>query len=227
MALRIVEDFKPHVRITGSDGVDFYSLSSFDKNPERILSLQAEINSWCETQRAWLDAAPRAKNYFIIGNHEDRLRRWLWKHPELSSLSCLSLDNLFQFKKLRIELAEKEGQEVNLLDRLVVTHGSTVRKWSGYTARGEAEKRRYSVSLMTGHTHRGGRFITTVSGAVIEAVECFCLCSLEPEYMYNPDWQQGIVLAEVFEDYVSFDMVPFHRVRGKLVGRWRGKEYRA
>jgi hypothetical protein len=225
--LRITEDYKPHVRITGSDGVDFYSLSAFDKNPERILSLQSEIDIWCETQRKWLDAAPRAKNYFIIGNHEDRLRRWLWKHPELSSLSCLSLDNLFQFKQLKIQLGENEGQEVNFFDQLVITHGTTVRKWSGYTARGEAEKRRYSVSVMTGHTHRGGMFCTTVRDRLCYALECFCLCSQTPEYTYSPDWQQGIVFAEVDKDYVSFDMIPFQVVRGKHTARWRGKEYKS
>ena len=227
LALKIVEDFNPDIRIAGSDGVDFYSLSSFDKNPERILSLQGEINSWCETQRMWLDAAPKARNYFLVGNHEDRLRRWLWKHPELSSLSCLSLDNLFSFKELKIQLADKEGLEVSFFDKLVVTHGSVVRQWSGYTARAELERRRYSVSVMSGHTHRGGRVMTTVRGAAIEALECFCLCSLAPEYTYNPDWQQGIVLAEVNKDYVSFDMIPFHEKRGKKVARWRGKEYKA
>jgi hypothetical protein len=173
-----------------------------------------------------LDAAPGAKNYFIIGNHEDRLRKWLWKHPEVSSLSCLSLDSLFHFQELKLILGENEGQEVSFYDRLVITHGTTINKWSAYTARSEAEKRRYSISIMTGHTHRGGRFFTTVGDRTVEALECFCLCSLDPEYMYSPDWQQGIVFAEVNKDYASFDMIPFHRKRGKCTARWRGKEYR-
>ena len=225
LAVRITEDFKPDVRIAGSDGVDFYSLSSFDKNPERILSLQGELDSWKEAQRKWRSAT-NAKTYFLIGNHEDRLRRWLWKHPELSSLSCLTIPELFDFKGLKITMADKDGQELNFFDKLIVTHGSIVRKWSGYTARGELEKRRYSVSVMSGHTHRGGRFITTVRGAVCEALECFCLCSLSPEYTYDPDWQQGIVFADVNKHYVSFDMIPFHRKNGKLVAHWRGKEYK-
>ena len=226
LALRITEDFNPDVRIAGSDGVDFYSLSSFDKSPDRISSLQEEIDSWTATQRKWIDASPKAKVYFLVGNHEDRLRKWLWKHPEFYGLKCLSLESLFSFDKLGIKMGDKEGKEVIFHDRLVITHGSTVRKWSGYTARGEAEKRRYSISAMTGHTHRGGRFFTTTRDGIIEALECFCLCSLEPEYCCDPDWQQGIVFATTNKDYVSFDMIPFHRKGSKYVARWRGKEYR-
>jgi hypothetical protein len=70
-------------------------------------------------------------------------------------------------------------------------------------------------------------FCTTVRDRLCYALECFCLCSQTPEYTYSPDWQQGIVFAEVDKDYVSFDMIPFQVVRGKHTARWRGKEYRA
>lgn len=224
LALRITEDYNPDVRITGSDGVDFYSLSCFDKNPERINSLQLELDSWAATQRSWLDAAPNARNYFLIGNHEDRLRKWLWKHPELYSLKCLTLENLFEFEKLKIE--PEPRQELVFHNRLTITHGSIVRKYSGYSAKAELEKIRYQTSIMTGHTHRGGRYFTTTPGGIVEALECFCLCLLAPEYSFRPDWQQGLCLVEVTEDYVSFDMIPFHQVKGELVAHWRGKEYK-
>ena len=225
LGLQIAEDFSPDVRITGSDGVDFYSLSSFDKNPDRINSLQMELDSWAATQRSWLSAAPEATNYFLIGNHEDRLRRWLWKHPELYSLECLSIENMFQFEKLKITMADRGGLEQMFGDKLLITHGSMVRKYSGYTARGELEARRYQVNIMTGHTHRGGRFCTTTPNGIVEALECYCLCSLYPEYKANPDWQNGIVLATV-QDYVQFEMIPFHNSMGSMLCHWRGKEYK-
>ena len=130
LALQICHDFDPTIRIAGSDGVDFYSLSRFDKNPDRIHSLQDEIDSWCATQRSWLSAAPNATNYFLVGNHEDRLRRWLWKHPELHSLRTLSLESLFEFDRLKLQMADRDGQEMVFNDKLVVTHGSIVRKFS-------------------------------------------------------------------------------------------------
>ena len=33
VAYQIAEDYKPEVRFAGSDGVDFYSISRFDKDP--------------------------------------------------------------------------------------------------------------------------------------------------------------------------------------------------
>ena len=227
LALQLVEAFDPDIRIAGSDGVDFYSLSKFDKNPDRISGIQEEIDSWCATQRSWLDAAPHATNYFIVGNHEDRLRRWLWRHPEMHGLKALSLENLFEFEKLQLVMGDKDGQEVIFHDRLVITHGSMVRKYSGYTARGEAEKQRYQRSVMTGHTHRGGVFYTSTRDGLCQAVECFCLCSLVPEYTCNPDWQHGLVLAEVDEELLSIELIPFHNSMGSMLCRWRGKEYRS
>ncbi len=35
VALQIVADFQPEVRIAGSDGLDFYALSKFDKDPHQ------------------------------------------------------------------------------------------------------------------------------------------------------------------------------------------------
>ena len=36
IALEIVRDFNPDVLISGSDGVDFYALSKFSKNPKSM-----------------------------------------------------------------------------------------------------------------------------------------------------------------------------------------------
>jgi len=59
VALKIVADYQPDIRIAGSDGVDFYMLSRFDKNPLRAaFGLQGEIDMWKASQREWRDAAP-------------------------------------------------------------------------------------------------------------------------------------------------------------------------
>ena len=36
VALQITADFQPEIRIAGSDGLDFYGLSKFDKDPHRM-----------------------------------------------------------------------------------------------------------------------------------------------------------------------------------------------
>jgi hypothetical protein len=58
-------------------------------------------------------------------------------------------------------------------------------------------------------------------------VEGFCLCDLHPPYIVggHPNWQQGLVLAEVQEENVNFELIPFERASATLRAVWRGKEY--
>lgn len=232
LAMIIVQDFDPDLLITGSDGLDFYSLSSFDKDPARMkINLQKEIDMWMAGQREWRDAAPNAKRRFIPGNHEDRLRRYLWSHPEIGGLTALRLDKLLDFEGLEIEWDEREyiHNEIVLFDRLVIRHGRFVRNFSGMSAKAELEVDRYGLSVMTGHTHRGGTVYAQTRNGVVVGQECFCLCRLDPGYLPRPNWQQGIVLAEVGEDYLSIEAIPFDwqdSFQRRKVARWRGVEYR-
>ena len=225
VALKIVSDFNPDIRIAGSDGLDFYSVSKFDKDPDRMKNggLQKEIDAWAAGQREWIDASPNAVAKFIPGNHENRLPKYLWRHPELHGLEVLELKNLLKFKDLGIQ--ETKNDEVSV-GSLLIKHGLFVRKWSGYSANAELANEFFAVHTLTGHTHRGGTTYATTRNGVVSAHEGFCLCRLDPEYIANPNWQQGIVLAEVRDNKtVSFEPVPFYRRRNKVCGIWRGKEY--
>jgi len=232
IALEIVRDFNPDVLISGSDGVDFYALSKFSKNPKRISSFQEDINSWKEGQKEWKDAAPEATRVFLKGNHEDRLRKWLWDHPEAHSLEALKLSSLLDLEKQGISFSD-DGEsdwcdwEFTVGGTLVVRHGGVVRKGSSMSARAELDSERYSISILTGHTHRGGSIYARTRKGVVQAHECFCLCGLEPEYVRHPDWQQGIVLAEVHEGSLTVEPVPFSNLRSIKHAIWREKEYRA
>ena len=227
VATQITKDFKPDVRFAGSDGVDFYSISRFDKDPELFKNnLQEELDSWALAQRLWIKAAPDATVYFLIGNHEDRLRRYLWKNNELHGLHALEMENLFRFKELGIEMASYGGLEQTFHKQLVVKHGSIVRKHSGYTARAELEKEAYGISTLSGHTHRGSHVFVTTRSGVKQAVEGFCLCDTSPNYIHKPNWQNGLVLASVDPQGVSFELIPFRKsAKGRITAIWRGKEY--
>jgi len=100
-----------------------------------------------------------------------------------------------------------------------------VRKNSAYSARAELEREFYAVSTISGHTHRGGSYFVTTRFGVKQAHEGFCLCRLDPEYVVNPDWQQGIVLAEVINSNLIVEPIPFYDSYGKKSAVWRGKEY--
>lgn len=234
VALKIVSDFNPDLLISGSDGVDFYAISNFDKNPERAkLGLQAEINAWRKGQLEWKDAAPHAKRRFIPGNHEDRLRRYLWRHPEIASLDAMSLPKVLDLDSLGIEYSNEDYGSYEIVvapprggnGQLIIKHGKFVRKGSGQSARAELENECYSISILTGHTHRGGSYFASTRAGVVQAHECFCLCRLDPEYVAHPDWQQGIILAEVGKTLLNVKLIPIHTFRRQKKAVWRGKEY--
>jgi hypothetical protein len=225
VALQIVQDFSPDEMIVGSDGLDFYSLSVFDKDPNRIKdgNAQREIDAWKAGQREWISAAPKAKRRYIQGNHEFRFERQLWKMPYFYELDILKLSSVLGFPSINIP-GEVEHEVV--YDGLVIRHGNLVRKGSAYTARAELEAEKHSISTMTGHTPRGGSHYVSTRQGFMQAHECFCLCQLTPPYGEGKrfDWQQGITLATV-GDTLSVEGILFHRKYGKVVAQWRGKQY--
>ncbi len=236
VAHQVVRDFDPDLRITGSDSLDFYALSKFDKDPRRLkLGLQEEIDSFLAGEREWRDAAPNAVVQWLDSNHTDRLRKWLWQHAEIADLRAMELPNLLEFARNGIlyeEMGDHANKEIEIEGKLLIKHGEYVRKYSAYSAKAELEAQVHDISILSGHTHRGGTYHVTTRHGVITAQECFCLCRLDPPYLHHPNWQQGIVLAEIVGENVSIEPVVIHAApngqgEAAKVAIWRGKEYRS
>ena len=54
-------------------------------------------------------------------------------------------------------------------------------------------------TVVTQNTHRLAKFITRKSENKYIWLETGCLCSLKPEYMLDPDWQQGFCTVEFMD----------------------------
>jgi len=189
--MKIIEDFsrwfKPQKVFILGDLVDFYQLSKFDKNPCRMDNLQDDIDSARSELERIRSANPKADIVLFEGNHEARLTKWLWNHPEVASLRNLSIQELLTLHKYDIKWVG--GLEVYLYHDFALEHGNIVRKFSAYTARGMME--RNGVSGISGHTHRMGTHYHTDLGGDFVWVENGCLCDRHPDYVKNPDWQNG------------------------------------
>ena len=207
LAAKVAAWWRPDVAIYNGDDVDFYQLSRFDKNPNRTARTQDEIDTWHVECVAPLNAAlGKARKIKLPGNHEDRLRRKLWANPDLFGIAALELPELMQLRRYGIEYAELRVRFGNVLE---VTHGTRVSKWAGYTARLEQEQRRYSISTITGHVHRAGRFQTRIGNGYSVGQEAACLCTTDPEYMTDPDWVQGVTLFVIRDGAVQIEPVLF------------------
>lgn len=144
-ALDFIAARKINTIILNGDVLDFYDVSSFDKDPDRVNSLQKEIDMAQKFFKKLRDIKPNAWIVFIKGNHSYRIERYLKKHPELYSLDALKLPNLLGLDKYNIQYVDKELR----LGSLKFIHGDIVRKFSGYTAKAEME--RHDCSGISGH----------------------------------------------------------------------------
>ena len=217
MALGFIRNEQPGCIHLLGDACDCYSLSRFDKDPNRRLNLQEEL----DIVREWLtelrDAAPRAKIIYSEGNHEFRLKKYLMSEAKaLAGLRALSLDKLLDFEKMHIRWQAHDRPY--RLGHLLFTHGSLISKWSACSAKRHFE--RYGCCTIHGHTHRLGAFYHTNVTDVYGSWENGCLCSLTPDYVTAPDWQHGFsVVWTGRSGFFHVDQVAI--VRGQYC--WRGR----
>lgn len=226
LACLVLEYVKPGLVVIGGDRQDFYALSAFDKNPERVLELQDELDDGEAIGRMLNDAAGETEVVELIGNHEARLERYLRKHPEVWSLEALSLPRLLKHEELGWRMG---GERLDLLNgRLRLKHGDVVRKHSAYTAKAENEKVKHQVNTISGHSHRMGAYFTTGPRHTVGSWEAGCLCTVDPEWTDEPDWQQGMVLVEMSDNPQVYHFQVYQVVfTGKRPKRARcfGKEF--
>lgn len=187
-----LEWLRPDGIIWNGDIVDCYDLSVFDKDPLNGRVLNKEV-ACVQEYGMWIKSMVKER-VWLGGNHEDRLRRYLWKNTEK-----LGLDprETFQdiFRTERIGFHYEPYGAIYKAGKLDITHGSVVRKHSGWSARAAYDDN--GGSIMINHTHRMGVYYKTNSKGTHAAFENGCLCKLDPEYCHNPDWQQGFSVVHV------------------------------
>lgn len=194
--LKTVEAVRPTAINLIGDVCDFYEVSKFDKDPEEFKrgGLQKALDQWFDIASQIRQAAgPECGVHFIPGNHELRMYKYLCRHSEIADLEALKLWNLMRLAELDITYHEHEILVAR--GNLALMHGSLVRKESADSAKGELAKERYSISTLTGHTHRMGTTYVRTRRGVVKGQENGCLCGLDPAYMRFPNWQQGLTMT--------------------------------
>lgn len=203
---------------------DCYRLSRFDQNPDRLESLQVEINMGRQHLARKRVLLPDTKMVYLEGNHEDRLRRVMWNlKGEAAALTALTnfqkamtWPALLGLEELGVEFVPYMGSEQarrQFLPKWILKHGTIVRKNSAYTARGEWEK--YGRSGSSGHTHRLGMYFHNDHNGSHCWVETGCTCILTPEYVSDPNWQQGCVVLTFDRETGAFQAEPVY-IRNKI-----------
>lgn len=207
---QIITDIQPDTIVLMGDMVDMYAISSFSRDPVRVLKLQNELDATNEVLRQ-IDALSNAEVVYLEGNHEQRLQRYLRLRPELHGLNNLKLENLLGLDTLGWEMKSEYKQ-----GDLLFVHGRYISKHSAYSIKRELEARAFQISVLMGHTHRIGNYNITGYKSVIRGYEIGCLCK-DQEYQASPNWQRGF--AVITENHVEQVMI----LKGKTI--FRGKKY--
>lgn len=186
--LKEVEDKKPDMVVLNGDLLDFYRLSRFTKDPSG--KDPAEEIEMCREFLHRLRNITEVPIYYTIGNHETRLEKYILDQAPM--IACL-MDNVFQVIKTDdINIVGCSRLTIN--DNFVFEHGTRLGSKTGLSAIKELEA--HYLSGATGHTHRLARYSTRKSGKRFTWLETGCLCDLSPEYMIDPDWEQGFGIVE-------------------------------
>lgn len=247
LSLQIIRDYRPDILVTGSDGLDFRSISRYSKNSALLGTLEkVERLSFFDGVREKKSAWASAEIWFIAGNHERRYDRYVQElgelalNPDLQLWKWLRLDALSVKYNLDTKVSDIDGVEPEIMiasrfelsPKLTIMHGDYIRKHSGWSAKAQLiEGERMQTSVLVGHCHRGGYYLTAdARGVPIGAWECFHHQRIDMPWLkgLNPNWQWGLTMVEVqIEEpyYFAVEQVHYVPVRKGMRARWRGREY--
>lgn len=194
--MNFLKAFKPNkIKLLG-DVIDLWQISHFLKDPCRINTLQEDLDKTQTYIRELRDGFLKAEITMLCGNHEDRLRKYLWERAyEISPIRELRVDKLLGIDEMKIKFYP-EQTDVDREGEILFTHGTVISQESGMTARRMLKK--YGMSIVHGHTHRLGSHYKTMMGGSYAAFENGCLCKSELAREWRmgmPDWQNGITLV--------------------------------
>lgn len=219
LVMKVLEYFKPKRVVLNGDWIDFWQISRFEKDMSEVRTLQDDIYRTHELFVELKQCAPNSEWYFMEGNHEHRLQRYLKTHPEIKSLKVLDIIKLLKIEELfdrfikyrpeRWTYTIPVDEELWLVkNELIVLHGNYTSTIPGACGRKYLNK--YGISGISGHNHTMSSQMKRLKRGNIVWHEGGCLCKLNPDYMHDPDWHQGFVVVTTYKGRESFhiDNVP-------------------
>jgi metallophosphoesterase superfamily enzyme len=146
---------------------------------------------------------PRTEMYFIEGNHENRLQRYLSRNPELADMPELKIKSLLKLDDYKVKHVRVDGDywaedtgHLKLGDTVVLhgdsrLNGASTSRNSGYSATNTMKT--MGTSVVMGHVHRLATVYNRSAHKNYVGIEGGCLCKIPG----NANWQQGFTTFEL------------------------------
>jgi hypothetical protein len=168
--LETAKEVQPDIIVLNGDVVEFSGAGRWSKRPGLNLTLQSEID-FCrrEILRACREACPDAQIDWVVGNHEDRLTRFLADTARpLAGLDCLQFEKLFSLDALEVNLvfgdnflATTAGERRDDVNRTWKIYGGcyvVAHHTPGGQNPGKKQLQRFGMSGTSGHTHKASLY---------------------------------------------------------------------
>lgn len=198
---KFLKDFQPDTFVMNGDIIDMTSLSRFALTLEERASLSVQRFGLLNRLVHWRQVMPYAKMVYVMGNHEERLQRYMTENaPELEGL--LNFRTFAGLDEINVTLVEPYGAGYEWPERgkhkVLITHGELIRVNTA-AANMEVE----GGSGITGHTHRLSSHYRTNRTGAHAWYEGGCLCRIDgvvpPARPGVQNWQQGFIVGYATE----------------------------
>ena len=199
-AMQYAKDHAVNTVVLGGDIVDMYDQSSFDRVPQ-LSTFREERELYWRFVDELNAMIPGVKIFYIEGNHEYRLKRYLLrKAPEIFGMEEFELPVLFQM--------ERDG--VTYIDRrryikagdLNIMHGHEF--GSGFSSPVNPARSMYlraKTNVVFGHNHQISQHSEpNLHSEVMSCASVGCLCGLHPEYRPLNKWSHGFAHININAD---------------------------
>jgi predicted phosphodiesterase len=178
------------------DLLDFYSLSSFEKDP-RERRFADELEMAASLVDAVSTAFPKANVWAKMGNHENRFDRYMTaRAPELLGVPAFSLERVLSDAGMNVNYVD--DWRVSRFGKLFVVHGHEIGRGGGGGHPARWLHMRTQHSSVCGHFHRTSEFTSKdINGKIQTSWSLGCLCDLSPDYMQHNQWNHGFAFVDV------------------------------
>lgn len=187
--------------VIGGDFMDMYQLSTFVKDP-RMRDLRDELDAGYEMMYYISNFLPHAKIFFLPGNHEYRLERYLkLKAPELLGASGDELGLDFFLKLSDFGVSYLKNAQIIKAGKLFIGHGHEFHGGAGGVNPARTFMLRSNANFIGGHFHRSAEDSNRkLNGDVDCCWSVGCLCGLTPEYQPFNKWNHGFARIKIHDD---------------------------
>jgi predicted phosphodiesterase len=200
LALKYGKSHDVDTILLNGDIADFFSVSFWENDP-RKRDFPQEVRDVKDFLRVVRDLFPKARIIFKLGNHEERLIRYMRvKAPELLGLPEFEIESVLGLSDNDIQLV-KDNKPIRL-GKLNVLHGheikfaisNPVNPARGLFLRGKA-------SSLCSHFHQTSQHSErTVEQKILSCWSTGCLSDLHPEYRPINNWNLGFCVVGVDND---------------------------